>query len=181
MILAAHQPNFIPWLNYFDKMNKADIFILLINVQFEKNGWQNRCEVNGKYWTMPVNKGNTPVKHKDYVNGQNLVSTNTDWIFALCRTLGIDTRKVHFDSETDRSGTDRIIELCKQFDCDQYLTNPDAMEKYLDEKKMNDSGIEVIRHEPPFKIHTLEAFDQLGIEGTQKLLKKEKKKWLLEI
>ncbi|MCH7624194.1 MAG: WbqC family protein [Nitrospinae bacterium] len=45
MLLAAHQANFIPWLPYFDKMNKADIFVMMINCQFEKNGWQNRCEV----------------------------------------------------------------------------------------------------------------------------------------
>ena len=181
MILSAHQPNFLPWLNYFDKINKSDVFVLLINVQFEKNGWQNRCQVGGKYWTVPVMKGNKTIKEKEYMSGQSLLSTNTDLIFGFSRALGIDTKKIHFDSETDKHGTQRLIELCKNFDCDQYLTNPDAKEKYLDEKAMNDAGIEVLYHQPMFKIHTIEAFGQLGVEGTQKLLKKEKKRWLSEI
>lgn len=174
MILAAHQPNFIPWLPFFDKVNKADVFVLLINVQFEKNGWQNRCKVNEKYWTMPVHKGMTYIKNKEYVNGQPLWMLNQQWINTLCMTLGIDTSKIRFDFPTEETGTERIIELCKQYECDQYLTNPDAMVKYLDERKMNNAGIEVVHHVFPHNIHTFEAFNTWGIDGTQKILEREK-------
>jgi len=58
MILAAHQPQFMPWLGYFDKMLRCDLFVLLDNVQFKKNEWQNRNRVlmNGapSWLTVPV-------------------------------------------------------------------------------------------------------------------------------
>lgn len=58
MILAAHQPQFAPWLGFFDKLDRADIFVLLDNVQFKKNEWQNRNRIKtstGPQWlTVPV-------------------------------------------------------------------------------------------------------------------------------
>jgi len=173
-ILAAHQPNFIPWLKFFDKMNKSDIFVLLVNCQYEKNGWTNRCRVNEQYWTMPVLSGNKAISEKVYVNGEKLSIVNEAWINAIAMTLGIDTGKIRHDFPTSARGTERIIELCKHFDCDQYLTNPEAMDKYLDEKLMNDNGIEVLHHKCEFNRHIFEMFAECGIEGTQKLIKREK-------
>ena len=175
MLLAAHQANFIPWLPYFDKMNKADIFVMMINCQFEKNGWQNRCEVWDRKWTMPVEKGMKPIKEKIYIGGVKLVTVNEQWIHAIAMTLGIDTGKIRYDLQTEKRGTDAIIELCKHYECDQYLTNPEAMEKYLDEKMMNDEGIEVVRHEFGYKRHVFEMFNEIGIEGTRKLIARDKK------
>jgi len=58
VILAAHQPQYLPWLGYFDKMARADRFVLLDTVQYKKNEWQNRNRVraaSGWQWlTVPV-------------------------------------------------------------------------------------------------------------------------------
>lgn len=58
MIVAVHQPQYMPWLGYFDKIDKADIFVLLDTVQFKKNEWQNRNKIKtaqGWQWlTVPV-------------------------------------------------------------------------------------------------------------------------------
>ncbi|MFI5361800.1 MAG: WbqC family protein [Elusimicrobiota bacterium] len=58
MIVAAHQPNFIPWLGYFDKMQKADLFVSVDHVQMERQSFQNRTAVKtgeGVRWlTVPV-------------------------------------------------------------------------------------------------------------------------------
>ena len=58
MIVAVHQPQYLPWLGYFDKMRKADIFCYLNNVQYKKNEWQNRNRIKtaqGWQWlTVPV-------------------------------------------------------------------------------------------------------------------------------
>jgi hypothetical protein len=62
MIVAIHQPNFFPWLGYFDKIVRADVFCLLDDVQFPKKGgsWINRVQlrVNGQgaWVTAPVDR-----------------------------------------------------------------------------------------------------------------------------
>jgi hypothetical protein len=58
MIVAIHQPNFMPWLGYFDRMVRSDLFVLLDHVQFERRNYQNRClirlEDDTKWLTVPV-------------------------------------------------------------------------------------------------------------------------------
>ena len=58
MIVAAHQPNFIPWLGYFDKMSKADLFITVDHVQMERQSFQNRARIKTgegeRFITVPV-------------------------------------------------------------------------------------------------------------------------------
>ena len=58
MIVSVHQPQYMPWLGYFDKIDRADAFVLLDNVQFKKNEWQNRNRIKspqGAQWlTIPV-------------------------------------------------------------------------------------------------------------------------------
>jgi hypothetical protein len=58
VIVSVHQPHYLPWTGYFDKIDTADAFVLLDTVQFEKNGWQNRNRIrtrDGWMWlTVPV-------------------------------------------------------------------------------------------------------------------------------
>jgi replicative DNA helicase len=58
MLVAIHQPNFLPWLGYFDRMVKADLFVLLDHVQFERRNYQNRAlirlEDEARWLTVPV-------------------------------------------------------------------------------------------------------------------------------
>jgi len=45
IITGIHQLHYLPWLRYFAKIARTDVFIVLDNVQFNKNGWQNRNRV----------------------------------------------------------------------------------------------------------------------------------------
>ncbi len=58
MLITIHQPQYLPWLGYLDKIDKADVFVILDNVQFKKNEWQNRNRIKtaqGCQWiTVPV-------------------------------------------------------------------------------------------------------------------------------
>ena len=79
MICAIHQPQYLPWLGYFDKMRRADVFVLLDNVQFKKNEWQNRNRIriaNDPGWQWLT----VPVLH-DHGQGINEVKLNpsVDW------------------------------------------------------------------------------------------------------
>ena len=58
MIVSVHQPQYLPWLGYFDKIDRADLFVLLDTVQYKKNEYQNRNRIRsatGWQWlTVPV-------------------------------------------------------------------------------------------------------------------------------
>ena len=58
MILGMHQPAYLPWLGYLDRIAASDAFIFLENVQFEKNSFTNRNRIKtpkGPLWlTVPV-------------------------------------------------------------------------------------------------------------------------------
>jgi hypothetical protein len=47
MIVGIHQPHYLPWLRYFEKIARSDTFVVLDNIQYNKNGWQNRNFVKG--------------------------------------------------------------------------------------------------------------------------------------
>lgn len=58
MKVSIHQPQYLPWLPYFMKIEESDLFILLDTVDFQKNGLQNRNQIKtaqGPHWlTVPV-------------------------------------------------------------------------------------------------------------------------------
>lgn len=59
MIVAIHQPNYLPWIGYFYKVSQADTFVLLDDVQYTKNSFINRNRIRGsqgeQWLTVPVN------------------------------------------------------------------------------------------------------------------------------
>ena len=58
MIVAIHQPHFLPWLGYLDRMARADVFVVLDHVQFERRNYQNRSMIRmageARWLTVPV-------------------------------------------------------------------------------------------------------------------------------
>jgi hypothetical protein len=58
MIVAIHQPHYLPWLGYLHRMAQVDLFILLDHVQFERRNYQNRSRIRNDgeaHWlTVPV-------------------------------------------------------------------------------------------------------------------------------
>lgn len=58
MIVTIHQPNFLPWHGFFDKVRQSDVFVLLDTVPFTKGGYQNRTQIKGaagvQWLTVPI-------------------------------------------------------------------------------------------------------------------------------
>ena len=62
MVVTIHQPEHFPYMGYFQKMTRVDMFIILDNVNYRKNYFQNRNKFlntnNTEEWfTIPVEKG----------------------------------------------------------------------------------------------------------------------------
>ena len=73
MRVGIHQPEHLPWLGFFHKMSMSDCFVLLDNVAYSKNDFQNRNRIRtsgtvaGWCWlTVPVlTKGRSGQKISD--------------------------------------------------------------------------------------------------------------------
>lgn len=61
MILSVHQPQYIPWLGFFDKIDKSGCFVFLDQVQYKPREYQNRNKIRSKdgwmWLTVPVVTG----------------------------------------------------------------------------------------------------------------------------
>ena len=58
MIVAIHQPHYLPWLGYLHRMAQVDLFIVLDHVQFERRNHQNRSQIRldgqARWLSVPV-------------------------------------------------------------------------------------------------------------------------------
>ena len=72
MIVTIHQPNYLPYLGFFDKMKESDIFVIYDDAQFNKREFQHRNKIRiyeGWGWlTVPVIKKEIPIKEIEIVN-----------------------------------------------------------------------------------------------------------------
>ena len=94
MIVAIHQPQYLPWLGYFGKMLQADIFCYLDTVQYKKNEWQNRNRIKtaqGWQWlTVPVT-----YRYPRKI-GEVGIDNTTDWARKHLRALQTNYRRAPF-------------------------------------------------------------------------------------
>jgi hypothetical protein len=85
MIYSVHQPQYLPWLGFFDKLLKSDCFIFLDDVQYKHREFQNRNKIrtkDGWIWlTVPVlDKRGTKIKDL-------LIDNSKDWASSHLKSL----------------------------------------------------------------------------------------------
>ncbi len=85
MLVGIHQLHYLPWLRYFDKIARADVFIVLDNIQYNKNGWQNRNRVKTSGGATLLT---APVYEKYMQNLDEVrINTKTAWRKKHWRTI----------------------------------------------------------------------------------------------
>ena len=45
MKVAIHQPNYLPWIGFFDKLDQVDKFVILDKALHSKSGFLNRNQI----------------------------------------------------------------------------------------------------------------------------------------
>ena len=59
-IVGIHQPNFLPWIGFFYKIIKSDIFVFLDDVQYVKRSFINRNKIKTskgeQYILLPIHQ-----------------------------------------------------------------------------------------------------------------------------
>lgn len=78
MIITIHQPEYLPWLGFFDRVRNSDIFVFLDDVQFQKNAWMNRNRIKtnqGWQWL------NIPIRDRKSIKNINKIEIDNtkDW------------------------------------------------------------------------------------------------------
>lgn len=89
MLVAIHQPNFLPWLGWFDKLAKVDRFVLLDTAAHQLTGsnYTNRVQILAqgvpRLITVPVTRGREERSRIDRLR----VAENGVWRRKLRKTL----------------------------------------------------------------------------------------------
>lgn len=109
MILTAHQVGYMPWLGFFDKVSRADLFCVFDAVQYERRGWNNRNQIktaNGPLMlTVPV----ASKDHFDKVLAEVEIIPGS-WLRKHMRSIELAYRKApHFEQHF--AGVGAILDL----------------------------------------------------------------------
>ena len=101
-IVAIHQPNFFPWLGYFDKIACCDAFVILDDVQFPRTGagaYSNRVKVfisgEPRWVTAPISRNHSGVRN---INEMEF-SADQPWRDKILRTIEMNYKKATFFEE----------------------------------------------------------------------------------
>ena len=96
IIFSGHQPNFLPYMGYFYKMFRSDVFVLDDDVQFSSKEYTNKnyIRVNGERYRITI-----PVSYEfgDLINKVK-ISYATDWAVKLIKTIEMNYGKAkHYE------------------------------------------------------------------------------------
>lgn len=104
-LVVCHQPDFVPYLGFFDRLLDADVFVLLDDVQFLRRGWHHRDRIKtraGSEWlTLAVEKcpRDTPIAEV------RLAANRAEWVPGLLNLLVENYRQApYFEAVFPRIG-----------------------------------------------------------------------------
>jgi len=86
--VAICQPNFLPWMGYFEMADRADVFVMLDDVQFIRRHWTSRNRITKPgttdylWLSVPLKKApqKTPIN-------EMVISHDDDWQSRMLKSL----------------------------------------------------------------------------------------------
>ena len=102
MIITIHQPEHLPWLGFFNKISKAEKFVILDSVQFRKNYFQNRNRIMGSNGVQYIN---VPTKTKGHMDNDlahteiSMDGANAKWREKYLKTIQMSYSKHPYYSD----------------------------------------------------------------------------------
>lgn len=227
---AIHQPTFLPWLGFFEKLQRASLFVFFDTVQFPRGKSRgSRVQIlragEPTWLTMPVLRSDgqrfcdvrmsSPQYHwakllktlqhayadaphheevmrflgeRTPVEDETLADFNIDFVVRTAARLGLDDTTVVRSSEREdlrratSTGTDLIVETCRAFSIDDYLSG-DGSGDYLRPEAFPAAGIALTFQEFRHPVYAqagaseftpglsiVDALMNCGWEGTGELL-----------
>ena len=151
MIVAAHQPNFLPWLGFFDKLARADVLVLLDDVQFPRTGagvWTNRvgvlAEGERRWLTVPVERAGRGLQLVNEVR----IDPSQQWKRKLVRTL-----EQHYARAAAYEETFPFVRSLLEFESDRLAA-------------YNEAGLRSLARELGLAEARLRLSSELGAQGS---------------
>ena len=101
MKITIHQPEHFPYMGLFEKMRQADLFVVLDNVNFRKNYFQNRNKFLNKqgldeWFGIPVPKKSPSTLIKDIIPVDRKINNwNKKVVSKLRHRFGIDFTDIY--------------------------------------------------------------------------------------
>lgn len=94
--IAIHQPNYIPWIGFFDKLDQVDKFVLLDTAYHSTSGFLNRNKIKtpqGEFMlTVPLKNKNIPINEIQIAN-------NSNWQISQWKTIEANYKKCPYWSD----------------------------------------------------------------------------------
>ncbi len=97
--VSIHQPDFLSYIGFFNKINKSDIFVILDDVRMSKSGWTHRDQIktiSGAVWlTIPIKK----IKNEKKIRLTE-INNNNNWKSKHLNLIYENYKKAQFFDET---------------------------------------------------------------------------------
>jgi hypothetical protein len=98
MIIGIHQPNYLPYIGFFDKLRRSDVFVIYDDAQFIKGDFQQRNKIRiyhgWKWLTVPVNKKHIPINQIKIRNDVEI--DGTTWQEAHLKEIQTNYKKAPY-------------------------------------------------------------------------------------
>ncbi|MFA5878136.1 MAG: WbqC family protein [Candidatus Staskawiczbacteria bacterium] len=184
--ITIHQPEYLPYLGFFDRIINADAFVILDDVNYQKNGFINRNKIktadSWQWLTVPISNRSPNQKicevfidnQKDWKNDHwkalcynyskapffknyadffedvfkrewTLISDLDVYLIEnIIRMLGLNKRIGKSSTyNINETATSRLVNICKKFDADTYLSGIGGG-KYMELEKFQKENINLV-------------------------------------